>query len=287
MSRHLQSLASVTAALLLSGCAVGATVGGVTAGLSPKPDSLCPTCANSGPVSANGMYYELQLLDYSGLLLAGLTSAADAYNERQRAIDQARARGAKAGDTVTYEVTPRAALPGIRTELLVRYAPEVDYLFDGKVATDERGQPVQYKSRSYFAFDLKNDWAPIFLGSLPLSIQPQLNVRVENFGADRVGTWGAGYDVDDFHTDIYPGVALNYMVLDNLLARAELDFGAVSPIMTLLGYGTLSHTAQAQVVYQPFDWLYVRGYLGWKRQSLIDRGVNGFNAGVGVGVGTF
>ena len=274
-------------ALTGAGCAVGATVGGASARLGPSDSSLCASCANNGPVSASLGYYELQVLDYSGLLLAGLTSAADSYNERQRAIDDARARGAKAGDTVTYEVTPRAALPGIRTELLVRYSSGVDYLFDGNTAVDERGLPVEYETRSYFGFDLENDWAPIFLGDLPLSFQPQMNARIENYTADRKSTWGAGYDIGDFHADVYLGAGLNYMVLPNLLARAELDVGIVSPFMALMGYGTLSHTTQLQVVYQPLNWVFVRGYAGWKRQNLIERGVNAFQAGVGVGVGAF
>lgn len=282
--------AIVGAAILLvsSGCAVGAGMGVMSTSIGPSSSSLGKNLASNGPVSTTHPYYELQVIDYTGFLLSFLTSTADTDISRRRAMEAARARGARAGDTVEYEVKRNAPVPGTRTELNLRYSPHVHFLFNGAEGIDERGLPVTYTSQTYFGFDLKNEFAPIHFGDSPLSLQFQVNGRIENFSSERVGTWGAGYEPDEFHADVYLGAALNYAVSPDLTVRVEGDFGIVSPFMVLLLDGsTLSHTLQVQATYQPHDLVYLRAYANWKRQNFLERGGNTLSAGASIGFGGF
>lgn len=283
--RHATLLFAVFAA---TGCAVGAGYGGMSMNLSSK-SSICSSCENAREIDAGFGYYEFRLVDQTGFLMAALSTTANAYNERQRAIDAARARGAKAGDTVTYEVKPSPVLPGLRTEVLVRYAgPSVNYRYGGEVPTvDMRGEPLDLGSRSFLGVDILNDLTPYFIGDLPLTIQMTLNARFGLINVEAPSTWATGYGLGEFHGDAYVGAALTWMPLDKLGARLDVDAGIASPFLAMLGYGTLSHTTSLQAIYMPLPFLFVEGYGRWQRQSYIDRGLNAFMAGVGVGVTTF
>jgi len=258
-----------------SACGVGGRYGVQTLTIpAAENETLCADCEYNREVGATFGYLELRILDWTGLLVSGITTTGSADTARRQAVDDAVAQGAKSGDTVSYEYQVTPVMPGFRTELLLRFAgDEIPYEFGG-VGFD-------FGERTYFGADLKMDTGPNYIGTLPMAWHLTLATRLEMYDVDAPSSQ-VGYGLSEFHIDLYIGAALNYLFASNLVARVEGDFGVISPLMVLLGFGTTSATAGAELNYLPFDWMTLQVYSKAARQTFWGRHIVAFSAGLGV-----
>lgn len=266
------------AALCLGGCGAGVRYGVMDLHLKPDEGSLCPSCASSDRVDATFQYVEFRIVDWTGMMMSMITTAGTQAVERERAMDRARARGAEAGEEIEYAYRVTPIQPGLRTELNLRLSvQDVPYRFVGEIP-----EGVGFERRNYLAFDLRGEWAPRSIFFEELTLQAMATARLANIGSDATGRNSTGYDLGEFHGDVYLGALLGYQFAPQWQARLDVEAGIVTPFLVLLGVtDALSVTSGAEVSWMPLGWLSLDANARIAHQAFGERGARTFWAGLG------
>lgn len=233
-------------ALLASGCGIGvgqslthSTIGPQTSSFS---DDIYKPAATAGFARVNSF----TLYDSTGILLAALGTAGNAYNAQRAAEQQAVASGARAGDTYSYSYQVVQPAVGTNTYMTIAFGTA------GRGSVDN----VSFTGGdiSYFLFDLRSTFVTWDLvGGMTLGMS--LGALWESWK----GNSTAG-EIDSSWIGMPLGLSLNYPFAPMLSVTPRV---AVDPLIGPLG-GLLSNGGHwlwletgARLDFRPFSWLLV------------------------------
>lgn len=248
----------------LSGCGVGIGQMVTRGTIGPDDDNTFDNTGSSyvsdtsvGLTRANA----ITIYDSTGIMLAALGTAGNAYNAQQEAERNAVARGAQAGDTYEYSYDVVQPAAGTNTRLTLAWGSTGDASISGPLGDGDRtnGDEVDYFLMDVRAvlggYDLEGNGRWNFsLGVLYESWSGTFNVNTEN-GA-------VGHELDSFWIGMPLGTTVMYPLIGPLSATGGV---AIDPLMSLfsglLGGGGhwLFLEASARLDFRPVEWLLIWG----------------------------
>lgn len=218
-------------------------------------------------------YHQFRLVDRSGLLLAGLVNAGRQAEARNQAMDQAAARGAKAGDKVEYSYDPFDILPGPRVTADLR-------LGLGPATTTFTGAGgVVYEAGDYWAFDVGAD--PAYWSFLDDTLMASVGawMLLENWSLSDQDAPN-GFEHDQVSLDVYMTGKLGYRVPQlNLGITGKMHVGIVSPLLAALVGGDQSPSwawsSGLEAAWNPLTFLTVQADLVYARPVWLETPLRG------------
>ncbi|MCB9736016.1 MAG: hypothetical protein H6745_25805 [Deltaproteobacteria bacterium] len=211
------------------GAALSACGFGIGAGVRYHPVTVTDGKGLSADVTggewSKGMLSpEITIYDRTGLMLAGLVTAANRYNAAQDALASARARGVPAGSSVpyTYEVMP--ALPGMFTRLTFSWGSSDD--IESKTGRSLR------TDFSYFSFDLRTRMLTWPLGDTANLLSFDIGVNWTSYDGDDAEAKRQIYGLSFDYIGMPLGLAHSLGLGDRFVLSERV---MIDPVMWLVG----------------------------------------------------
>ena len=281
--RPVPVLKLAAALLLLQGCAgLGYSLGRTSATIGPDSGSLGRSLASTKAMTYATSYHQFRVIDTSGVLLSALVNVSRQQLAREKAIEQARAEGKKAGTFVEYSYEPMAAVPGMRVTVDLRLgfgAPTTTY---SAYAANPELVPAWTSDESrYFGFDIAGELFGWRSETMPLSIAGGFSGRIDRLA---ITAPSPSFEFQTFGSDLYAFANAGYELTPNVVVSAGTHFGLVSPLMYLI-IGTddtpvFASWSAAELAWRPVRFLSVSAEVRYGRYPSLTRTVSQTMAGL-------
>ncbi|MFP5504448.1 MAG: hypothetical protein ACLGIN_18340 [Candidatus Sericytochromatia bacterium] len=187
-----------------------------------------------GAIAFSMPMHGLKLVDETGALLGGAQTAANISEARRAALESARRRGARAGDTVTYSYQEAGAAGGLRTSFHVAWGEGKGVRLDAPTVTSGE---TEYKDAVAKAFlvDMRVP-LPAYRGDL-VDVDLVMDVLFRSYeltGINPTLKNAKGYRLEERTIAMPFGAQVAVYPLDNLRLRGFAGYDVVFGLISVL-----------------------------------------------------
>lgn len=193
------------------------------------------------------------LRDESGALLGGMQTGVNMAESRRAAVDSARRRGARAGDTVTYSYKEASAVGGLRTDLRVGWGEGKGIRLDAPTVTNGE-TTFSDATAKMFLVDLRVP-LPLYRGDMAdLDVVMDVLFRSYEITGVKVGARGNTYQLKERQIAIPFGLQAAVYPIPNLRVRGFAGYDPVFGLISVLASSVSAPIPPSYALSLDADW---------------------------------